>query len=185
MIKKMAMMAAACAALAAAAEVTITGVSAAQRNALSGMVDICVAFNGSSNDVANFECAFAAVTNAGTKAELALSSLTESAITGSDSAWTRHFVWDAASDLGEVAIDEVAFSVGEPAIQLGENGPYWANCNVGASSPEECGYYLSSSPHSDISDFSWCLYFSSNYFWRGYDCRYVGQSVRAVRSSGE
>ena len=142
MIKKMVLMAAAFVAFAAAAEVTITGVSAAQRNALSGMVDIDVAFNGSSNDVANFECAFAAVTNAATRAEVALSPLAESAITGSDSAWTRHFVWDAASDLGEVAIDEVALSVGEPAIQLWENGPYWALCNVGASTPEDYGYYF-------------------------------------------
>ena len=27
-------------------------------------------------------------------------------------------------------------------VQLWENGPYWAECNVGASEPEECGYYF-------------------------------------------
>ncbi|MBQ6923221.1 MAG: hypothetical protein IJQ73_01135, partial [Kiritimatiellae bacterium] len=27
-------------------------------------------------------------------------------------------------------------------VQLWENGPYWAECNVGASAPEECGYYF-------------------------------------------
>ena len=27
-------------------------------------------------------------------------------------------------------------------VQLWENGPYWAECNVGASSPEEYGYYF-------------------------------------------
>ena len=27
-------------------------------------------------------------------------------------------------------------------LQLWENGPYWAECNVGASTPEECGYYF-------------------------------------------
>ena len=27
-------------------------------------------------------------------------------------------------------------------VQLWENGPYWAECNVGATEPEECGYYF-------------------------------------------
>ena len=27
-------------------------------------------------------------------------------------------------------------------VQLWENGPYWAECNVGASKPEEFGYYF-------------------------------------------
>ncbi len=27
-------------------------------------------------------------------------------------------------------------------VQLWANGPYWAACNVGASEPEECGYYF-------------------------------------------
>ena len=31
---------------------------------------------------------------------------------------------------------------GEGGVQLWENGPYWAECNVGASAPEESGYYF-------------------------------------------
>ena len=27
-------------------------------------------------------------------------------------------------------------------VQLWENGPYWAECNVGATKPEEVGYYF-------------------------------------------
>ena len=27
-------------------------------------------------------------------------------------------------------------------VQLWENGPYWAECNVGATKPEECGHYF-------------------------------------------
>ena len=27
-------------------------------------------------------------------------------------------------------------------VQLWANGPYWAECNVGASNPEDCGYYF-------------------------------------------
>ena len=30
----------------------------------------------------------------------------------------------------------------EGGVQLWENGPYWAECNVGASKPEEYGYYF-------------------------------------------
>ena len=36
-------------------------------------------------------------------------------------------------------VSEVAVFDG---IQLWENGPYWAECNVGASKPEEFGYYF-------------------------------------------
>ncbi len=31
---------------------------------------------------------------------------------------------------------------GEGGVQLWENGPYWAECNVGAAAPEESGYYF-------------------------------------------
>ena len=31
----------------------------------------------------------------------------------------------------------------EEGVQLWENGPYWAECNVGATKPEEFGYYFS------------------------------------------
>ena len=27
-------------------------------------------------------------------------------------------------------------------VQLWKGGPYWAECNVGATQPEECGYYF-------------------------------------------
>ena len=31
---------------------------------------------------------------------------------------------------------------GRGGVQLWENGPYWAECNVGATKPEEYGYYF-------------------------------------------
>lgn len=31
---------------------------------------------------------------------------------------------------------------GSGGVQLWEGGPYWAECNVGASTPEECGLYF-------------------------------------------
>jgi len=33
-------------------------------------------------------------------------------------------------------------SGGSGGVQLWENGPYWAECNVGATKPEEYGYYF-------------------------------------------
>ena len=33
-------------------------------------------------------------------------------------------------------------SGGSGGVQLWENGPYWAECNVGATRPEEYGYYF-------------------------------------------
>ena len=37
-----------------------------------------------------------------------------------------------------VTIAEVGFG----GVQLWANGPHWAECNVGAEKPEECGYYF-------------------------------------------
>ena len=37
-----------------------------------------------------------------------------------------------------VSIAEVGFG----GVQLWANGPHWAECNVGAEKPEECGYYF-------------------------------------------
>ena len=46
---------------------------------------------------------------------------------------------------GEVKIADVELAVeAKPlgGVQLWENGPYWAECNVGATQPEEYGYYF-------------------------------------------
>ena len=58
------------------------------------------------------------------------------------------WVWDAQADLGAdtvlervtVTAETVAPDLG--GVQLWENGPYWAECNVGATKPEEYGYYF-------------------------------------------
>ena len=57
-------------------------------------------------------------------------------------------VIDFASSFGGVLLlTNASFSVAitevQPGgVQLWENGPYWAECNVGASTPEEFGYYF-------------------------------------------
>ena len=55
------------------------------------------------------------------------------------------FTIDFASSFGgALLLTNASFVVTiEPGgVQLWENGPYWAECNVGASKPEEYGYYF-------------------------------------------
>ena len=123
-----------------------TSVTARQRYPWNGKVDIVVTFSGASNDVAEAACTFAA-TNSATKAALAMAHVADAGtISGSGATWTRRFVWDAAADLGEVKIADVVLAAEAATplggVQLWENGPYWAECNVGATKPEEYGYYF-------------------------------------------
>ena len=56
----------------------------------------------------------------------------------------------AASFGGAMLLTNASFvvTIAEPGgvepggVQLWKNGPYWAECNVGAAKPEECGYYF-------------------------------------------
>ena len=57
------------------------------------------------------------------------------------------FTVDFASSFGgALLLTNASFVVtiteGPGGVQLWENGPYWAECNVGASKPEEYGYYF-------------------------------------------
>ena len=129
-----------------AAEPVATSVTARQRYPWNGKVDIVVTFSGASNDVAETGCVFAA-TNSATKAALAMAHVTDAGtISGSGATWTRRYVWDAAADLGEVKIADVVLTAEAATplggVQLWEGGPYWAECNVGATKPEEYGYYF-------------------------------------------
>ena len=129
-----------------AAEPVATSVTARQRYPWNGKVDIVVTFSGASNDVAETGCVFAA-TNSTTKAALAMAHVTDAGtISGSGATWTRRYVWDAAADLGEVKIADVVLAAEAATplggVQLWEGGPYWAECNVGATKPEEYGYYF-------------------------------------------
>ena len=132
--------------IALAGKVSVTGITAAQRYPWDGKIDITVTIEGASNDVAMADCSFAA-TNSATKAEIAVASGTQNGdITGSGMTWRRRFIWDAANDIGEVKIDDIELTVSAEinlgGVQLWEGGPYWAECNVGASKPEEYGYYF-------------------------------------------
>ena len=54
-------------------------------------------------------------------------------------------LWDAKADLGEVRYTNMVVRVsinGRQKVQLWENGPYWANMNIGAEKHEDYGYYF-------------------------------------------
>ena len=63
-------------------------------------------------------------------------------VTGANS----HVVDFASSFGGALLLTNASFVVtiaeGPGGVQLWEGGPYWAECNVGASKPEEYGYYF-------------------------------------------
>ena len=125
---------------------TVTSVTAQQRYPWNGLVDITVMLQGAAEDAANAECLFAA-TNGTTKAVIPIKHITRNgADTYANGVWTRRFVWDAKVDVGTVKIDDVVLTIGAraalPGVQLWEDGPYWAECNVGATQPEESGYYF-------------------------------------------
>ena len=50
----------------------------------------------------------------------------------------------ASSFGGALLLTNASFvvTIGLGGVQLWENGPYWAECNVGATKPEEYGYYF-------------------------------------------
>ncbi|MBQ0032318.1 MAG: hypothetical protein KBT68_05915 [bacterium] len=127
-------------------EVAATVVTAQQRYPWNGLVDISVTISGTSNVVAEAVCTFAA-TNCATRAALKVLHLTGvSEVSGSGNTWTRRFVWNAAADVGEMKIGDIVLAVEVETqlsgVQLWANGPYWAECNVGATKPEEYGYYF-------------------------------------------
>ncbi|MBQ7188831.1 MAG: hypothetical protein IJR99_05380 [Kiritimatiellae bacterium] len=57
-----------------------------------------------------------------------------------------HIIDFASSFGGALVLSNATFAVtitdGSGGVQLWENGPYWAECNVGAATPEEYGYYF-------------------------------------------
>ena len=126
-----------------AGEVSATSVTAQQRYPWNGLVDITVTVEGAAIGDPNTVWSFIA-SNAMTKSSIPISHITKNGTdVGAGSTWTRKYIWDAKADVGAIKIDDVALSVDAfVGVQLWENGPYWATCNVGASKPEEYGYYF-------------------------------------------
>jgi len=177
--------------VATAGEVKVTGVTAQQRYPWNGLVDIVVTLAGSSEDLASAYFIFAA-TNSATKTPLSVSRITHKGEdTGSGTTWTRHFIWDAAADVGNVKIDDVALTVDarQDGVQLWEDGPYWAECNVGASKPEEYGYYFwwgdTIGCQRNASNDGWIsVKNGENYLFYWETCSTYGKSDSQLQSAG-
>ncbi|MGN0853265.1 MAG: hypothetical protein ACI4Q3_07805, partial [Kiritimatiellia bacterium] len=131
------------AARAMALDCEVTGVTAQQRYPWNGLVDITVTLSGAENDVANADFSFVA-TNKATKTELSIASLTRNGKpSGSGTSWTQKIIWNAANDVADEMVADIELSVAVTSgVQLWEDGPYWAECNVGATKPEESGYHF-------------------------------------------
>lgn len=70
---------------------------------------------------------------------------TAQSLTGAVLTEGRHILrWNAAAEETKFSSSNVVFSVSivRLGVRLWANGPYWAECNVGASKPEEYGYYF-------------------------------------------
>ena len=125
------------------ADVSVTGVTVRQLEPW-GRVEIAISIAGSSNNVADAICTFTAM-NGATNVALPIEHLIDRGVTaGCGEMWTRTYIWNAFADVGAVKINDVALTVEArlSGVQLWENGPYWAECNVGATKPEEYGYYF-------------------------------------------
>lgn len=66
-------------------------------------------------------------------------------LTGAEPTMGQHVLrWNPADEGIKFSSSNVVFSVSivSMGVQLWANGPYWAECNVGAMKPEETGYYF-------------------------------------------
>jgi len=125
------------------ADVTVKSVTAQQRYPWNGLVDIAVTIQGASNEVAMSYCMFVA-SNAATQAVLPVTEIKRHGKdTASGTTWVRRYVWNATADIGAIKVEDLVLTIDvSVGVQLWENGPYWAECNVGATKPEDCGYYF-------------------------------------------
>ena len=133
---------------AVAADSGIT-VSAQQRYPWNGLVDVHFTITGDAGT--KYDTSFTAKDMVGNtniamrtirKADGTAAAAKEQLFTG-----TYNWVWDAAADLPkDFKCDRVTVTgtavEGHGKVQLWSGGPYWATMNIGATKPEEYGYYF-------------------------------------------
>ena len=141
------------------ADPTVTDVVAKQRYPWNGLVDITCKVTGiSGTDQWKFSVA-AVMPDTGEARKVSQFWVVRNGTNSTDRTvsvnGTYKLLWDAKADLGQVSYDNMVMRVtvtegaggggssgGLGGVQLWDNGPYWAECNVGASKPEEYGYYF-------------------------------------------
>ena len=130
----------------AGTSVKISKLEAKQRYPWNGKVDIVVTLNCTTNDLPHVAYRIVA-TNCVSGSEIPITNIEDRGYeVVSGTTCRKKFLWDSLVDVGTVRIDDVSLTleaVYEPqGVQLWLNGPIWAECNVGASSPKDYGYYF-------------------------------------------
>lgn len=115
-------------------------------------------------------------------------------LTGAELTEGRHVLrWDAASEGAKFSSPNVVFSVSivRLGVRLWADGPYWAECNVGATKPEECGYYFwcwwgdTIGYKRNAGNNGWVsVKDSSSFSFSGGECPTWGKSNSQLRSAG-
>ena len=138
---------------------TISDVVANQGYPWNGKVNISYTVTGDIESEAAAKGKTVALTVQALDRETETKYVAESAALSGDTtlaAGTHEIVWDFNAQGITLVSSNVVFAVlakvtgnitptptpSPDYVQLWENGPYWATCNVGASSPEEYGYYF-------------------------------------------
>ncbi len=119
---------------------TVTNVRGVQREK-SGFVDIYYDLEASGGGSYTVKVEIEGRTN-----EVKAATFTGDVGSGVTPGKNRHIVWDAGTDWpgkkGDVKAKVTATKSSHDGGQLWEGGPYWADRNVGASSPEDYGLYF-------------------------------------------
>ena len=127
----------------------VTDVVARQRYPWNGLVDITCKVTGidAAND--NIFVVAAVMPDSGEVRKVSHFWVVQNGTNSTDQTVSTNgnyrLLWDASADLGQVVYDNMVMRVTirtRNKVQLWANGPYWAECNVGASRPEDFGYYF-------------------------------------------
>ena len=141
------------------ADPTVTDVVAKQRYPWNGLVDITCTVSGINAESDNSFVVAAVMPDTGEARKVSQFWVVRNGTNSTDRTVSANgsyrLLWDASADLGQVSYDNMVMRVtvtegaggggssgGLGGVQLWDNGPYWAECNVGASKPEEYGYYF-------------------------------------------
>lgn len=135
--------------LSSLADPVVTDVVAKQRYPWNGKVDISCTVSGFEKTASGWSFFVKAVRpDSGTTKAVSHVQVMRDGVASSDlkvqANGNYRLVWDASADLGEVVSSNmvVRVEVDERKVQLWENGPYWAETNVGAENPEDAGLYF-------------------------------------------
>ena len=135
---------------AAFAAPTVTDVVAKQQYPWNGLVDITCKVSGIDELIENPQFVLSAVLpdseNVSKMSRFwVMRDGVKSSNLAADANGDYRLLWDAKAELGEVRYTNMVVRVtinGRQKVQLWENGPYWANMNIGAEKPEDYGYYF-------------------------------------------